>query len=195
MRLFVAWVASPAAVQDLRNALSTQQVRDAGAAIRWSPAEDWHVTLAFLGEIDPERLPAVVRATATAARAGAPFTAALVGAGCFPRAGRATTVWAGIDTAGTVASTDLADRLRDALEVNRFAVDERAFRAHLTLGRCRPTDLRPAVDMLAEYRGPRFDVTEITVFQSHLGRAARPRYEPLARYPLAGAARIHAAGL
>jgi 2'-5' RNA ligase len=91
--------------------------------------------------------------------------------------------WAGLD--GDLGPlVQLADGLAVAARSVGLAIDDRPFRAHLTLGRWRPG--RPAdgslPDRLAGYRGPAWPVTEVRLLQSHLGPA--PTYEELAAWPV-----------
>jgi 2'-5' RNA ligase len=79
---------------------------------------------------------------------------------------------------------DRAGRLAAAARTLGLPVEDRPFRPHLTLGRWRPG--RPAdgtmTDRLAEYRGPAWPVTEVRLWESHLG--PRPTYETVATWPV-----------
>jgi 2'-5' RNA ligase len=81
--------------------------------------------------------------------------------------------------------TALAGRLAAAARRLRLPVEDRPFRAHLTLGRWRPG--APAdgdlVDRLAGYRGPEWPVRAVELLESHLG--PKPRYDAVATWPLA----------
>src|ERR1700761_2509169 len=61
MRLFVAVVPPPGVLADLGTAVTPHQgERAAHRDLRWAGPEDWHVTLAFLGEVTApvaDRLP------------------------------------------------------------------------------------------------------------------------------------------
>lgn len=92
-------------------------------------------------------------------------------------------LWTGLE--GDVrALTDLAARLTAAARTLGLSVGDRPFRAHLTLGRWRPS--RPADGTLhrrlTDYRGPAWQVTGVRLLESHLG--AQPRYEALATWPV-----------
>ena len=111
------------------------------------------------------------------------MTLRLAGSGRFGSRGRPLVAWAGL--AGDVEPlTELAERLAAAARSQRLPVEDRPFRAHLTLGRWRPR--APAdgdlLDHLAGYRGPAWPVEELQLLRSHLGPA--PRYEPLAAWPV-----------
>jgi 2'-5' RNA ligase len=109
----------------------------------------------------------------------------LAGGGRFGSRRRPQVCWAGLT--GDVGELGaLAVRLARAARRLRLEVEDRPFRAHLTLGRWRPG--RPGdgdlPDRLADYRGPSWPVTEVELLESHLGPVAR--YERLAAWPLEG---------
>src|SRR5579875_3756312 len=95
MRLFVA-LTPPAAVLDELEA-ATAPLRAQWRDLRWTSRDAWHVTLAFLGEVDEAAvtplLPRLERAAGRHPRLGL----ALAGAGAFPQAARARVLWSGLD--------------------------------------------------------------------------------------------------
>ena len=112
------------------------------------------------------------------------MTLRLAGAGRFGSRRRPTVCWAGV--AGDVAPlTALAARLAGASRSVGLPVEDRPFRAHLTLGRWRPG--RPAdgdlPQRLADHRGPEWPVREVVLWRSHLG--PEPHYERVAAWPVA----------
>jgi len=124
-RLFFAlWpdAETGAALADLAQRLA----QDSGG--RPVPAGKIHLTLAFLGEVAPERLPAVLEAATIRARG---FEGAFDQIGSFRRAGVA---WAGMANPPRALlglERKLASRLREA----GFALEEREFTPHVTLAR------------------------------------------------------------
>ncbi|GAA3178701.1 hypothetical protein GCM10010531_35760 [Blastococcus jejuensis] len=112
-----------------------------------------------------------------------PMVLRLGGGGRFGSVRRPQVAWAGLG--GDVAPlTALAARLAAVARSLRLEVEDRPFRAHLTLGRWRPG--QPAdgtvTDELADYRGPDWPVTEVRLIESHLGPT--PTYDTLATWPL-----------
>lgn len=134
----------------------------------------WHLTLAFLGEVDdPEPLRVPLRAAAAGC---SPLTLRLAGSGEFRRSGA---VWVGLD--GDVeALRSLAAAVAAACRAAGIRLEDRPYRPHLTVGR------RPALDpaRLASYSGPPWTATEVELVRSHLGRPVR--HEVLDRFPLGG---------
>ncbi len=179
MRLFVA-LPVPAPVRaDLAGALAAHH--DA-TPVRWSRSETWHVTLAFLGEVDPATVAPLSTRLARAAARYAPMTLRLQGSGAFPRPAAATTLWVGLDAPRPELPRLAASTVAAARRVG-IEVDDRPYRPHLTVGRLRTrTDVRDLVAALQPYAGPSWTATELHLVRSHLG--ARPRYEVLAHHPL-----------
>jgi 2'-5' RNA ligase len=168
-------------VADLDRAL--QPLREAAGGPRWIPSSRWHLTLLFLGEVPAHRLAPLTTVVAPAVAATPPLSLQLAGAGRFGSTHRPAVCWAGL--AGDVAElTALAGRLSAAARALGLPVEDRPFRAHLTLGRWRPG--RPAdahlPDRLADYAGPVWPVPEVVLWRSHLG--PEPRYERVAAWPI-----------
>ncbi|MGO9779011.1 MAG: RNA 2',3'-cyclic phosphodiesterase [Streptosporangiaceae bacterium] len=192
MRLFVAITPPPAALGELEAAVAL--VRGQWPGLRWTGYPDWHVTLAFLGEIGE---PVAGRLAPRLERAAArhhPLRLALAGAGAFPSAARARVLWCGLsgdraELAGLAASVAAAARRAGA----GSAAAEQAFRPHLTLARGRaPADARPLVRALSEYEGRSWTADRLHLIQSRLGQ--QPRYEAVGSWAIGGGAAGPAGG-
>ena len=180
-RLFVAVDPAAEARTHLEEAL--RPLRDAPGAPRWVPAERWHLTLLFLGAVAVDDVAGLRSALGAAVLPTPPISLRIAGAGRFGPVRRPQVFWAGLQ--GDVgALTGLAGRLRAAVRALGLTVEDRPFRAHLTVGRWRAG--RPAdpglPGRLAGYRGPEWPVTEVALLESHLGRPAP--YETVAIWPL-----------
>lgn len=140
---------------------------------RFIPAENLHLTLAFLGNVDDDRIAAVGDAVAEGARGHDAIDTSLAGLGVFPSRKRARVLWAGLaDRQGRLRA--IAAAVQAALEPLGFEPEKRAFHAHVTLARLRqpgPVGVeRVALEPLA------FTIDRVILFRSHLGRGF-PRYE------------------
>lgn len=161
MRLFVSLRPPPEAVADLR-----------ARAQRWpSPPERWHVTLAFLGDAEPEP---VHEALARRLRGRPAFGLRLEGSGSFGRNGP---VWVGVG-GDLPALRELAGRVAAAAGEAGVELERRSYRPHLTVGKRGHPD--PA--SLADYRGPTWRAREVELVRSDLGRSVV--HTVLERYPL-----------
>lgn len=183
-RLFVAVVPPAAATAHLGSALAAH--RDVLDGLRWTPAQHWHVTLAFLPAVPPAAVPELVTRLGRAAARRTVGSARVAGAGAFPRTARATVVWAGLRTDGEELAR-LAAGCRAAARRIGVETPEGRFQPHLTLARLsRPRDVTPVVAALAGYAGPPWPVDAVRLVASHLGKGpgGRPRHETLAELPL-----------
>jgi RNA 2',3'-cyclic 3'-phosphodiesterase len=181
LRLFAAVEIPPEAKRVVASAVAPW--REQFPKARWSPEDNWHVTLKFMGRTWP-RLRGWVEERMRAATGGVePFEVRLEGLGAFPSAGRARVVWAGVSD-GTGRFAALAAAIDEAL-ATEFPVETRPWHPHLTVGRSDPPIPLPDgfVDSPVEPVGFRID--RVALFQSHLRRPA-PRYEALATFPLGG---------
>ena len=191
LRLFVA-LEPPDLVRRRLAALQERLKAAAGrhaGDVKWVAVENVHLTLQFLGAVPEERVEAVKEAVAAAASETSPLHLELRGAGGFPNARRARVLWAGVS--GEVAPlAGLVSSLGRLLGPLGFPPEERAFSAHLTLGRARDPrgapGLAAALAQAADGPGAPWRASEVVLFQSHLSPRG-PRYEALARAPLGAA--------
>ncbi|HMS94023.1 MAG TPA: RNA 2',3'-cyclic phosphodiesterase [Tabrizicola sp.] len=168
---------------DLRGVLQLQQFLL--PLPRKTAPEDMHLTLVFLGDCTEPMLEAAHEGFEAMAAPG--LSLSLQGLGLFGKE-RPHCAWAG------VAPSDALIRLQAKAETiaRRLGcpVETRKFVPHVTLGRFPvppPADavrLERAVAMGATFRSEPWLVSELTLWRSHLTGKA-PRYEVLARYPLA----------
>lgn len=134
MRLFIAVEAA----QQVRDALSAAQdaLRKAGADIRWVDPGRMHLTLVFLGDVEAVRAPELEPALDACCASVVAFEMEAAGLGFFGRADAPRVIWAGIGD-GSAAVSALQAQIRAAVLALGFKLEDRAFSAHLTLGRSR----------------------------------------------------------
>jgi RNA 2',3'-cyclic 3'-phosphodiesterase len=174
---------------DVRAALATEIERLSAQArgVAWVAPENLHLTLKFLGGVEPARLERVSAALQTAAMDASPFEMALRGLGAFPSPTRPRVIWAGVH-GGNDALATLAARVDAALSGLDFPREDRAFSAHVTLGRVREPTRDPALTAAlaagATRDFGRFPVAQMALMRSDLSpRGAR--YTALATWALA----------
>jgi 2'-5' RNA ligase len=189
VRLFVAVYPSEEVVSDLERALAP--VRDLEAGLRWSPAEQWHVTLAFLGEVAEGKLDELAERLGRAAARSGPTALHLGRLGAFPTATRARACWAAVEgePAATESLRHTAGRARAAAKRAGIDVDDKPYRPHVTVARARraPVDARPLVEALGGHAGPAWVAAEFRLVRSHLGSVLR--HETLLTWPFGDAHR------
>ncbi len=174
-RLFVA-IAPPPAIVD---ALVDLQTGMRGA--RWIPDDNFHLTLAFIGETDRHGL--AEAASALSGVAAPAFDLKLSGCGYFgdrkPRA-----LWAG--ATATPALSHLHSKVDVALRRSGFLDEKRKFIPHVTLAYLHGAAKEDAELFCAVHglfaAGP-FPVDEFHLFESHLGSEAA-HYEVVSSYSL-----------
>ena len=149
-------------------------------------AENFHITLKFLGGVDDARIGAFTDALRAAVDGEHAFDLEIVGLGAFPSATRPRVLWAGV-AAGLELLTAIAARVDHAMATQGFALEERPFSPHVTLGRVREPRRAPALSEAltagATGRFGRVAIDSIALMRSDLSpRGAR--YAELARMPL-----------
>ncbi len=186
MRMFVAVTPPTEAVEHLDEFLSA---RREAAAFRWAPAEQLHLTLAFLAEVPERALDPLCERLARAARKRRLVRTNLYGGGAFPNAARARVLWTGLDLdeSGRVEVGRMAVGARAAAGKAGIAVDGQRFRPHVTVARIgRPQDVTRWVRLLDGYVGPPWTIDRLDLVASYLGEGprGRPRHEVVDSFPL-----------
>jgi RNA 2',3'-cyclic 3'-phosphodiesterase len=134
---------------------------------RWVGAEELHLTLRFIGEVDPETCSAIKTALSGISFAAFPLT--LRGVGHFPPNRRPRVLWVGMDPCDRLVQLQL--ELELALIETGIPADERRFSPHITLARLKETP--PAAVNGFEIRHsdlacPPFEVSEFILYSSVL---------------------------
>lgn len=164
-RLFVA-LEIPEIVAD---ALSTLQSGIEGA--RWRPIENFHLTLAFIGEVDRHGFNAAIDALAEIEAPA--FEIRLSGIDFFSDRKRPHALWAG--AAPSAPLNHLQAKVVNALRRAGFAIESRKFKPHVTLAYLKNTPQETAALYSAQHGlfscGP-FPVKAFHLYSSQLGSDA-----------------------
>ncbi|HEY6794140.1 MAG TPA: RNA 2',3'-cyclic phosphodiesterase [Kineosporiaceae bacterium] len=185
MRLFVALWPPVEVLRTLGTALTGAAGSPGATAVRWSATAQLHITLAFLGEVEPVRQEQVERRLARVAGRHPPLDLHLAGAGRF--GDRVLFVTVGGDREGLKR---LAGSVAAAARHAGVPIEERGFRAHLTVGRARGgdarADLRPLVAALDAYRSAGWTAADLHLVHSRpgAGDGGRAAYSTVASWPL-----------
>ncbi|WP_415953110.1 RNA 2',3'-cyclic phosphodiesterase [Streptomyces sp. KLOTTS4A1] len=131
--VFIALAPPDDAKHELAHAL--RPVCSAYPGLRWNRIEDWHITLAFLGELPVQAVQRLRAPLADLAAAHPAPELALFGGGHFDE----RVLWSGVE-----GDLDRLHALADAVRVRvrdcDVAFAERPLRPHLTLARARRND-------------------------------------------------------
>ena len=102
----------------------------------WVREAGFHITLKFLGEVDPSRIEPIVARMTETAQYYHPFPLTLCGVGVFPHESKPRVLWVGIQD-----KTGLLRQLQQAIEARLtqlgYASEGRSFSPHVTLARLR----------------------------------------------------------
>ncbi|MBQ2879337.1 MAG: RNA 2',3'-cyclic phosphodiesterase [Anaerotignum sp.] len=98
----------------------------------YTPRENFHLTLHFLGEVEEDDLEYLQDAMYETARRNRPFTLTLDKIGFFPR-GNKGIMWAGLERSTHLQR--LFSTLEKSLEQQGFARERKGLSPHITLGR------------------------------------------------------------
>jgi len=148
------------------------------------PPEKLHLTLAFLGPREPERLERLGDALRVIARAHSGFELELGGPGVFPAPTRPSVLWIGLRQSpalhGLQAAVDAACR------AHGWILEDRAFQAHLTCARVKfagPSGALASAWQRIEVTPVRWRADSLSLMRSDSGPGGA-RYTAIARLPL-----------
>ncbi len=133
-RLFIAINAPSALLAALTTTQRRLQRKLAAFPLRWTRPDGIHLTLKFLGDTDPARIPEITDALSRVAAQHAPFELPVGGLGMFPNARRPNVLWVGLTDADHRLQHLAAD-VDKALARLGWQREKRSFNGHLTLAR------------------------------------------------------------
>jgi 2'-5' RNA ligase len=188
MRCFLAVPLAEPALCEAQQLLA--RLRDGVGSVRWARPETLHITVHFFGQIDHGESERALAAVTPPVTRTASIALELDHLGSFPAGDRARVLWLGARREATEL-TRLALDCRHALRTAGFAVEERAFRLHCTLGRPRlpwPQAARDAWALAAsDPVAPMRFRAEVMVLYESRPAAGGSVYEVQATLPFAAA--------
>lgn len=172
MRLFVA-VAFNSATKEKISELC-EGMSKSGVAGNFTPKDNLHLTLKFLGEVESARVAAVKSALDSAVTNINPFTLQSGNSGFFTSRSEKT-IWLGLAGEGLTVLYTLAGAVDISLCKTGFEPERRAFTPHITLARRAVFD----TGILESVKAPEFEFTvnSVTLFESRRD-AGRLWYKP-----------------
>jgi 2'-5' RNA ligase len=205
LRTFIA-INVPSPLLDALNATQTAlqthlagQSAGDGRALRWSPRQNLHLTLRFLGDTTLDQQAEVTMRLTSVAATVKPFTICVNASGRalggFPNLRQPRVLWTGVE-GDLVALRELQAHCERVAQAVGFAPDPQPYTPHLTLARTmRDADRRTlgrvgkALATFSEGAESTllmsFTVEQIVFYQSQL-RAGGSHYLPLAEFSLTG---------
>jgi len=162
MRLFIGIDLPP----ELKQAMRDLQVelRKLGVEGYWKSPENFHITLEFLGELDPKRVTSLKETLTRVVPSHRPFSLNIAGLGGFPSMRRPHTLWTAVS--GNLSELNrLRDKIHADLVESGFNLEDRAFRPHITLASRPQLDGINTSAMLTRKLGE-FTVNAVVLFES-----------------------------
>jgi 2'-5' RNA ligase len=165
--------------------------------VRWIQPGNAHITLHFLGNIDPAQTELLRIALRAPIAEHAGFDLRTANLGVFPNVKRPRVLWLGLYGPAHRLQT-LHDDVGNVLESLEFETEEREFHPHITIGRMQndrqsmrtvPERIRARFESLqrneqvTDKKPLPIPVREVHLMRSHVS-ASGARYEILERYPL-----------
>lgn len=182
VRLFIAVKISPELAQSLDAVI--RQLAVAEAEVKWVKTKNLHLTLKFLGEVDPAEIPALIAALQNIR--SEKFTLEVGSIRVLPDYRRPRVIYADV-LQGAEKFLKLAILVEKTVVSLGFEAETRPFLAHLTLGRFKGTGrLKKLFENIDGAKGVIFgklSVSEIYLIKSEL-RPEGPQYTELASIPL-----------
>jgi 2'-5' RNA ligase len=182
MRLFLAVVPPDSALRELDDVVQPLRRLPEAVGLRWTGTHSWHLTLAFLGQVDVADVTALEPRLERVAHRHAPHMLRIAGGGRFGD----RVLWAGVG-GDTHALRRLAESTAAAARHSGIELDERPFRGHLTLARSGTAraDLKPLAAALASFEGTEWRAGSLRLMRSYLGTGPA-HYETVGEWPLQG---------
>lgn len=187
MRAFLA-ISIPDEVKT-RLTAAAQRLAPLAIDVKWRNKDQFHLTLAFLGEVSPAILPHVTAAADRVCSAFPAFVCRSSGYGFFGTKRNPRTLWAGVEPLSELEA--LHANLWKELKKFGYENDETDFSPHITLGRCRESARNhPVVEAMDEDQESDFgewEVKRVTLYESRLTPRG-PIYRSLSHAALAASA-------
>src|SRR5215471_16330248 len=135
-RLFIAVDISDEARAVVARYVEELKKASRNVRVSWTKAENLHLTLKFLGDVEESRIAALASGVAKQAAALSTIDLEIGGTGVFPSPAKAKVLWVGVNNPdGSLANA--AQRIDEVCEKLGFPREDRKFSPHLTIGRVR----------------------------------------------------------
>ena len=160
-----------------------QQLKEILPPINWVRPESIHLTLKFLGYVEPSVVSQLLSALEPIGEKHEPFSVDVQGLGVFPQVKHPRIFWVGL-TGNTQALHDLEFEIEAALEPLGFPPEEKTYHPHLTLARIKRENAKIGSALMEsgvlesdQYLGT-LTIDRFTLFQSDLDSSGAT-YTPL----------------
>jgi 2'-5' RNA ligase len=133
IRAFIAIDLSPEIYRRLDEVLENYRKQLNHVPVRWVPAVNIHLTLKFLGDVSLANLSILTDMIKSEVITHHQFEISVGGSGAFPNNRQPRVIWIGVEAPQELVAVQVG--IESATARLGYAQEERAFSAHLTLGR------------------------------------------------------------
>ena len=141
--------------------------------IKWTAIENFHITLAFLGDTDEDKIEAISKMLTGVCDGFGEFKLFIKGAGVFKNFREPRIIWTGIETSEKL--NQLYASVKDGLNDTGISLEERTFSPHLTIGRVKHIRdseiLKSLISGFNNLELQNQDVNEVILYESILLQA------------------------
>ena len=169
IRTFIALELPPSLISLL--AKVQEDLQSMGLRAKWVRPENIHLTLKFLGNINPADIDNIGRAMVDAVGKFETFNLVAGGVGVFPGINRPRVIWVGLK--GQIQLLFAMQRLlEDNLAALGYKKEKRPFKGHLTLGRFKqrvnPDTIRRVLQEFGNLSSEEFTTRRVIFYKSDL---------------------------
>ena len=174
-------------VEEWRGELSRllEKIKRGTREVKWVKAENLHVTLKFLGEIEEEMVGKIKKTLAESLQDVTAFSLTAGALGAFPSLSSPRIIWLGIGE-GKEKIEKIFKKIERGLTEFGISPEARKYHPHITLGRVKRRADKGWWKGVLNTKLPRFPrmvVREVVLYQSCL-HPEGPEYKPIGRYNL-----------
>ncbi|MGE8078669.1 RNA 2',3'-cyclic phosphodiesterase [Peribacillus loiseleuriae] len=163
---------------------TSERIKSEFAFKKWLHQDDYHITLAFLGDAPEEMRQKSLEFVNDALTEASRIDLQLDNIGIFGNVETPRILWAGMNPSEQLSN--LRKKVYVACEEACFTLDKKPFKPHITLARkfIENAFQLHRMQELADIsnRAHRFQGATVTLYQTHLGQA--PSYQPIATFSL-----------
>jgi 2'-5' RNA ligase len=184
-RIFIAIKIDPGT--NITSILYSLKSLAGGEKITWVDQVNIHLTLAFLGDTEEDRIKIASLMLKRECCGFGEFTFSLKGVGLFKNLHDPRVIWIGISKPEMLLR--LNEKILTGLKDAGFRIEDRPFKPHITIGRIKhlqnPEIMKSFLDKYGEVEVQQVTVSEVILYESIL-RPSGPIYKPIGMFTLAG---------
>lgn len=168
IRTFIALEVPEEVKKQIR--LAQEHLHKVGSArVAWVKPNGIHLTLAFLGDVEENNLPDLIRLVGDCSASHRPFSLIITATGAFPGFNNPRVLWLGVE--GGFSLVQLQSDVEMNLVRSGFMKPEKRFHPHLTLGRVKSFDRGSLLSSQTRsyvFKEVRWEAVEVRVMSSEL---------------------------